>query len=139
MVTTNSQVLLTADGWRRLHDELAELSQRRATSLAATMNGDWGPPSEHAASPSELEYLRHCIAELEYVLERAIPVARTEREPGVVGVGSEVEVHRRVLRREIDHGTRHFAAFAAGPISAPAQIVSNPSHLRKVLAAPSTR
>jgi transcription elongation factor GreA len=92
MVTTNSQVLLTADGWRRLHDELAELSQRRVTSLAATMNGDWGSPSDGAASPSELEYLSHCIAELEYVLSRAVPVARAEREPGVVGVGSEVEV-----------------------------------------------
>jgi transcription elongation factor GreA len=92
VVTTNLQVLLTADGWRRLHDELAELHRRRAATLAANMNGGWGSPSDGAAGPSELAYLSHCIAELEYVLLRAVPVARAERDPGVVGVGSEVEV-----------------------------------------------
>jgi transcription elongation factor GreA len=86
----NQQVLLTPDGWRRLHDDLAELRRRRAHALAATANGG---PSDGTASQSEIEYLRHCIAELEYVLSRALPVAPDEREPGVVGVGSEVEVH----------------------------------------------
>jgi transcription elongation factor GreA len=87
-------VLLTADGWRRLHDELAELRQRRAAALAPVTNGDGGWPfdAESAASPSEIEYLDHCIAEVEYVLSRAVPVESDEREPGVVGVGSEVDV-----------------------------------------------
>jgi transcription elongation factor GreA len=96
VVTTNPQVLLTADGWRRLHDELAELRRRRADALAATANGNgnggWSSPSNGVPSPSEIEYLSHCILELEYVLARAVPVAPDEREPGVVGVGSKVEV-----------------------------------------------
>jgi transcription elongation factor GreA len=94
VVTTNPRVLLTADGWRRLHDELAELRQRLADALAANRNGngEWSSPLDGAASPSEIEYLNHCIVELEYVLSRAVPVAPDEREPGVVGVGSEVDV-----------------------------------------------
>jgi transcription elongation factor GreA len=82
MVAMNSQVMLTEVGWRRLHDELTELRQRRAEAAE----------SVGTSSPSEIEYLSHCIAEVEYVLSRAVPVDSEEREPGVVGVGSEVEV-----------------------------------------------
>lgn len=89
----SSQVMLTAVGWRRLHDELTELRQRRAEAMASKTNGGgWPATSGSAASPSEIEYLSHCIAEVEFVLSRAVPVDSDEREPGVVGVGSEVEV-----------------------------------------------
>jgi transcription elongation factor GreA len=108
VVTMNPQVLLTADGWRQLHDELAELRRRRAEALAANGNGGWSSPSNGAASPSEIEYLSHCIAELEYVLSRAVPVESDERKPGVVGVGSEVEVHW-------DDGSRETYAIVGPP------------------------
>jgi transcription elongation GreA/GreB family factor len=94
MITTkNPTVLLTAEGWRRLHDELGELRQRRAEALAETaqVDGGWRPVSD-APSTSGIEYLDHCIAEMEYVLSRAAPVEDEDREPGVVGVGSEVDV-----------------------------------------------
>jgi transcription elongation factor GreA len=92
--TTNAQVLLTAEGWGRLHDELAVLRRRRAEALSpelAEAQG-WPRPSEQSISTAELEYLNHCISELEFVLARAVPVQSTDLEPGVVGVGSKVGV-----------------------------------------------
>lgn len=93
MATLSPRVMLTAEGWRRLHDELSDLRQRRADALAAAIHGDDERiPHGAAASPSEIHYLDHCISELEYVLSRAEPVEATEREPGVVGVGTDVDV-----------------------------------------------
>lgn len=93
MATLSPRVMLTAEGWRRLHDELATLRQRRTDALdLATVSAWERQPHGAAASPSEIEYLDHCISELEYVLSRAEPVESTEREPGVVSVGSVVEV-----------------------------------------------
>jgi transcription elongation factor GreA len=89
----SSQVMLTAVGWRRLHDELTELRQRRSEAVASRTNGSgWPVESGSVASPSEIEYLSYCISEVEFVLFRAVPVDSDELEPGVVGVGSEVEV-----------------------------------------------
>jgi transcription elongation factor GreA len=102
MVATSSQVMLTAVGWRRLHDELTELRQRRSEALASRTHGSgWPAESGSVASPSEIEYLSHCISEVEYVLARAVPVDSDEIEPGVVGVGSEVEVIWDDQSREI--------------------------------------
>jgi transcription elongation factor GreA len=100
-MTTNSQVLLTPEGWRRLHDELSELHRLRAAALSASTNGERTSRPENRASPSEIEYLSHCIAELEYVHSQAVPAAPDEREPDIVGLGSEVEVRWEDHSREI--------------------------------------
>lgn len=93
MTTLSPRVLLTAEGWRRLHDELADLQQRRTDAVTIAVGGDWERlPHGAAASPSEIDYLDHCIAELEYVLTRAEPVDSSEQEPGVISVGSAVAV-----------------------------------------------
>jgi transcription elongation factor GreA len=92
MATLSPRVTLTAEGWRRLHDELSDLRQRRTDAVAVAARDGEHLPYDAAASPSEIQYLDHCIGELEYVLSRAEPVEATEREPGVVGVGSVVDV-----------------------------------------------
>jgi len=75
---------LTADGWRRLHDELLTLSEERREIEAAEL-----APDERRAALVPLESR---IIELEAMLARAVPVDPAEREPGTAGVGSQVSV-----------------------------------------------
>lgn len=94
MVST-AAVLLTPDGWRKLHDDLVDLKARREAAITAQQQAFKGATAEEigeAASTSEIEYLTHAITELEYVISRAVPVDEDERPAGVVGVGAEVEV-----------------------------------------------
>lgn len=77
-------VLLTPEGWRQLHDELAHLQERRATASASTEHED--------GSLTELAALDLRIEELQRVLLRAVPVDRAELMPDMVGVGSSVTV-----------------------------------------------
>lgn len=95
MMSATAAVLMTPEGWRKLHDDLVELRVRKETELAAQSQALIGATAEEvgeAASPAEIEYLDHCIGELEWVLARAKPVEVHHRETGVVSVGAEVEV-----------------------------------------------
>ena len=83
-------VRLTADGWRRLHDDLLALRERQAAltaGFAAAAPGDSGGDPHGDLARLELR-----IAELEGVLARAVPVDHADRVPGTVGVGSRVTV-----------------------------------------------
>ena len=91
-MSTRPQVLLTAEGWRRLNDELADLRRRRADARSAILRGETSAQSDSVASPSEIEYLSHCVVELEYVVARAVPVPTDHHERDTVGLGSEVDV-----------------------------------------------
>lgn len=87
-------VRLTTTGWRRMHDELTELRQRLLAASLATVGGSGQQPSLQvdSASPAELQYLEHCINELEWVLGRAEPDPNEDVPPDVVHVGRDVEV-----------------------------------------------
>jgi transcription elongation factor GreA len=94
-MSANAAVRLTPEGWRKLHDELVQLRDRREAALSAQLQARQGATTEEvseSASTSEVDYLTHSISELEWVLARAEPVADEEREPGVIGVGAEVQV-----------------------------------------------
>lgn len=77
-------VMLTPEGWRRLHDEFVRLQQRRE-ELADLPLDDAGPLSEFAA-------LDYRVDELQRVLQRAVPVDRAELLPEKADVGSRVTV-----------------------------------------------
>ena len=94
-------VLLTPEGWRQLHDELAELQRRRA-SLGALSQHD--PASGSDGDPLvEVSLLDQRIEELQRVLQRAIPVDPAELVPGTVGVGSCVTVRWGEGERLCEH------------------------------------
>jgi transcription elongation factor GreA len=77
-------VMLTPEGWRQLHDELALLQERRADVAEE--------PLDDAGARPELAALEARIDELHRVLQRAVPVDRAELLPDTVGVGSNVTV-----------------------------------------------
>jgi transcription elongation factor GreA len=77
-------VMLTSEGWRQLHDELAHLQVRRA-DVAEEPLDDTGVRPELAALETRID-------ELHRVLQRAIPVDRADLLPDTVGVGSNVTV-----------------------------------------------
>lgn len=84
------EVLLTPEGWRQLHDELALLQRRRAN--AGNQSFDDGESEVDGDSLQEIASLDQRIDELKRVLLRAVPVDRTTLTPGTVGVGSCVTV-----------------------------------------------
>jgi len=87
-------VRLTSVGWRRLHDELTSLRRRRLEASLAAAGGSrqTSPARAESASPAELQYLEHCISELEWVLGRSEPDPNEDVPPGLVHVGRDVEV-----------------------------------------------
>jgi transcription elongation factor GreA len=92
-MSATAAVQLTPEGWRKLHDDLVELRERLEAARAAQAQvGGSTKEAGEAASQSEIEYLSHTVTELEWVLARAKPVEDGDREPGVVGVGAEVQV-----------------------------------------------
>jgi transcription elongation factor GreA len=83
-------VLLTPEGWRRLHDELAALQEQRA-ALGTLAHDD--PSSRADTDPLvEVALLDQRIGELQRVLQCAARVDRAALVPGTVGVGSRVTV-----------------------------------------------
>jgi transcription elongation factor GreA len=77
-------VMLTPEGWRQLHDELALFEQRRAEAAVL-------PHDESGAGP-EIVAFDQRIEELQRLLLRAVPVDRTTLAPDLVGIGSCVTV-----------------------------------------------
>jgi transcription elongation factor GreA len=82
-------VMLTPEGWRQLHDELAALHHRRATIGNHPFDDDADTDVEPHVEIAELDQR---IEELQRVLHRAVPVDRDELLPDTVGVGSRVTV-----------------------------------------------
>jgi transcription elongation factor GreA len=88
-MVTGSTVVLTADGMQQLHDDLLAYRERRslmAEEAAAS------PVDVGAAVLAEFALANRRFDEIAAVLARAMPVTETEREPGVVGIGSRVMV-----------------------------------------------
>ena len=103
MPVTEEKILLTQEGWRRLHEELAALRKQRGLELnehiEAGHSGDWVESAAHYNN-SNVTTLNRRIMQLEEVLHRSIPVGPADREPGKVGVGSRVVVQWEDGERE---------------------------------------
>lgn len=79
---------LTAEGWRTLQTELAELEAKRG---AFPIGGfEYSEEGDHL-SPDH-EALNRRIDELRNLLAFSVPVDDDDRVPGIVGVGSKVTV-----------------------------------------------
>lgn len=92
MVTPVDELLVTPEGYRRLAAELADLRERRRLAVAqdAELRRVASPFVTVEYTHPGITLLDRRIGHLAEVLDRARPVAETEREPGVVGVGSWV-------------------------------------------------
>lgn len=103
MPVAEGKILLTREGWRRLHEELAALRKQRGSELNEHMQtghtGDWVESATHYMN-SNVASLSRRIAQLEGLLRRSIPVGPEDREPGRVGVGSRVVVQWEDGERE---------------------------------------
>lgn len=77
-------LLLTVEGWWKLNAELRSLQERRRSVATAAVTTD-GPRGE-------LALIDRRIAQIHDLLARALIVSATDREPGTVGVGSELVV-----------------------------------------------
>jgi transcription elongation factor GreA len=79
---------LTAEGWRNLQAELAELETKRS---AFPIGGfEYSEEGDHL--DPDREALTRRIDELRNLLSFSVPVDDKDRIPGVVGVGSQVTV-----------------------------------------------
>lgn len=89
------RLLLTEEGWRKLHQELeslrAEVGILTGEYAQLSRSVDSGDATSHFMR-SDIASLDRRIAQLEDVLRRALPVSADQRVPGVVGVGSRVTV-----------------------------------------------
>ncbi len=95
MAVTEEKMLLTQEGWRRLHEELAALRKQRDLEMGehrqAGHSGDWVESAVQYMS-SDAVALGRRVAQLEKVLLRSTPVGPANREQGKIGVGSKVVV-----------------------------------------------
>ncbi|MGI5836755.1 MAG: GreA/GreB family elongation factor [Chloroflexota bacterium] len=103
MPVTEEKILLTQEGWRKLHEELAALRKQRGLELSEHMEtghtGDWLESAAQYVN-SNMATLSRRITQIEEVLHRSVPVGPADREPGVVGVGSKVVVQWEDGERE---------------------------------------
>jgi transcription elongation factor GreA len=88
-MVSGSTVVLTADGMQQLHDDLLAFRERRLLIAEALADA---PDEADAGVLADLALANRRIDEIEGVLARAMPLVDSEREPGVVGVGSRVTV-----------------------------------------------
>ena len=92
---TMSEILITQEGWERLHAELARLRGLQGSSNAEYKDVFLDLEPGDAAlryMQGEVSSLGRRISHLQEVLARAVPVASSDLLPGVVGVGSRVVV-----------------------------------------------
>jgi transcription elongation factor GreA len=115
------ETVLTREGYDALHAELAELTlagrARVADELqeARMIAGDLGDNVELLEARRELERLETRIAVLEDLLRHARVIEKADTVPGVVGVGSEVEVEY------VDSGTQDVFRLVGSPEAAPVE------------------
>jgi len=113
------ETLLTRDGYEALHAELAELTAAGRARIvdelqqARALAGDLGDNVELLEARREQERLEIRIAVLEDVLGHAHVIEEAETEPGVAGVGSEVEVE------DVGTGAREVFRLVGSPEAAP--------------------
>ncbi|MBX5464064.1 MAG: transcription elongation factor GreA [Clostridia bacterium] len=91
------QVILTAEGIRRLEQELEELKTVRRREVAERIKvargfGDLSENAEYEAAKNEQAFVEGRIASLEKMLRNAQMVDEASVDPDVVNVGSLVEV-----------------------------------------------
>lgn len=89
------ELLLTKEGWRKLHRELeslrAELGIRTGEYAQLSRSLEPGDAASHTLR-SDIYSLDRRIAQIDDVLRRAFLVSADQREPGLAGVGSWVTV-----------------------------------------------
>lgn len=88
-------IMLTEEGWRRLHDELLSLREEQGSRTSEYRTNLEGADPGDAGSrylESEIAAIERRIVQLEGTLARAVPVGPADRKPGVVGVGSIISV-----------------------------------------------
>ncbi len=95
-MTKNTEILLTADGYLELEQELNDLKLNRRAEVVAAIkearsHGDLSENSEYDAARDEQAQLEARIQELEYKLEHAKIVDTNNKD--LVNVGSTVVIN----------------------------------------------
>lgn len=95
-MTKNTEILLTADGYLELEQELNDLKLNRRAEVVAAIkearsHGDLSENSEYDAARDEQAQLEARIQELEYKLEHAKIVDANNKD--LVNVGSTVVIN----------------------------------------------
>ncbi len=95
-MTKNTEILLTADGYLELEQELKDLKLNRRAEVVAAIkearsHGDLSENSEYDAARDEQAQLEARIQELEYKLEHAKIVDTNNKD--LVNVGSTVVIN----------------------------------------------
>lgn len=94
---TEKEVILTAEGLRKLEDELEELKSVKRREVAqrikeAISYGDLSENSEYEEAKNEQAFIEGRIITLEKMLRNARVISGDELDSGVVHVGSTVVV-----------------------------------------------
>ena len=92
----NKEILLTADGKKKLEEELHELVTVRRHEVSERIKeaksfGDLSENSEYDDAKNEQGWVETRVIEITQILENA-HVAETSKRPTKVGVGTQVEV-----------------------------------------------
>jgi transcription elongation factor GreA len=88
-------LLLTEDGWPRLHDELDRLRALRRSTMSEYLLLSRSAELDQTTSEQlhdDISVLDGRILHLAEMLSRAVPAGGSHAEPGAVGVGSHVTV-----------------------------------------------
>jgi len=87
---SEASVQLTEDGLLHLQGELDSFRERYADLARAKAES---PEDVDDGTLTDMTLLQRRMAEIEDVLARATPLDSAAREPGVLGIGSQVTVH----------------------------------------------
>ena len=88
-MVSEAPVMLTADGMQQLHADLLTFRERQSALARAKAAS---PDDMDGVTLTEMAMTQRRITEIEDLLSRAMPLDRTAREPGVVGIGTTVTV-----------------------------------------------
>jgi len=93
----NSQFVVTAEGYKKLQEELEFLKTVKAPQVAerikqATSYGDLSENAEYEEAKNEQGFMNGRIIELEAALRNAVVMEKSTAPAGVVEVGSKVRV-----------------------------------------------
>jgi transcription elongation factor GreA len=99
---------LTAEGARRLAEELENLKGHAREQLAARLRaaiqqGDLSENADYHAAKEEQGFLEGRIAELQHILRNAVIIEHIQNNPGEVGIGSHVTIQEEDFPPETYH------------------------------------
>ncbi len=100
--------IMTAEGLKKLEDELAFLKVTRRAEIAqkikeAREQGDLSENAEYDAAKEEQRHIEDRIAEIDKILKTAEVVTDDQKEEGIVNLGSFVKVHDVEFDEDIEY------------------------------------